>query len=221
MGVNAITNAAVYESNSTTKGKEKQDKQPAAVKQEKTGSETAAVYEKTDQPVVKNQVYQRDNATIERLKKEAEQRTQSLRKLVEEMLLKQGETYDSATDIYALLREGKVKVDPETRAQAQKDISEDGYWGINQTADRLVSFAKALTGGDPAKADKMIEAVKKGFEAAEKVWGGELPGICKDTFDSAIEKLEQWRDSEFGDNSMEQSAKEAFSNQASATGMAK
>ena len=110
------------------------------------------------------------------------------------MLLKQGEAFTESTDIYALLREGKVSVDPETRAQAQKDISEEGYWGVKQTSDRLVSFAMALTGSDPSKADSMIAAVKKGFEAAMKAWGGELPRICNDTMDEAIRKLEEWRD---------------------------
>ena len=68
--------------------------------------------------------------------------------LTGEMLLKQGQTLTDATDIYALLREGKLEVDPEVKAQAQKDIAEDGYWGVEQTSERLLSFAKALAGGD-------------------------------------------------------------------------
>ncbi len=154
----------------------------------------AAVYEKSSDNESKK-VYQRDNATIERMMQEVERRSQSLRSLVEKMLLKQGETYTNSTDIYALLREGKVQVDPETRAQAQRDIAEDGYWGVKQTSDRLLSFAKALTGGDPSKADSMIDAVKKGFEEATKAWGGELPGISNDTMKESIRKLEEWRDS--------------------------
>ena len=155
--------------------------------------DAAAVYEKSTETENKK-VYQRDNATVERLMQEAERRSQNLRSLVEKMLLKQGETFTESTDIYTLLREGKLQVDPETRAQAQKDIAEDGYWGVKQTSDRLVSFAVALTGGDPSKADSMIEAVKKGFEEATKSWGGELPGICNDTMKEAIRKLEEWRD---------------------------
>ncbi len=156
--------------------------------------EAAAVYEKSSEADGKK-VYQRDNGTVQRLMQEAERRSQSLKSLVEKMLLKQGETFHDSTDIYALLREGKVKVDPETRAQAQKDIAEDGYWGVKQTSDRLVSFAMALTGGDPSKADTMIEAVKKGFDEATKAWGGGLPGICNDTMKEAVRKLEEWRDS--------------------------
>jgi len=139
--------------------------------------------------------YQRDQATIDRLLAEAERNRQRLTDLVERMLLKQGQTYKKAGNVYTLLREGKVEVDEEIRLQAQKDIAEDGYWGVEQTSERLVSFAKALAGGDPSKADLMIEAVKKGFEQAEKIWGGALPQICRDTLDRTISKLESWRDS--------------------------
>ena len=152
----------------------------------------AVVYEKSPES---KKVYQRDQATIDRLISEAEAGANRLRDLVERMLLRQGETLDKATNIYSLLREGKVKVDEETRLPAQKDIAEDGYWGVEQTSDRLVSFAKALSGGDPEKADIMIEAVKKGFKGAEKEWGGELPQISRDTLDLTISKMESWRDS--------------------------
>ncbi len=164
------------------------------VKEEAAKAEAndAVIYEKTP---AAEKTYKRDQATIDRLLAEAQENAQKLRDLVQRMLQKQGETFDNATNIYSLLREGKVKVDPETQAQAQKDISKDGYWGVEQTSERLVSFAKALAGGDPSKADILIKAVKKGFGEAEKTWGGKLPQICKDTLDSTISKLESWRDS--------------------------
>lgn len=153
----------------------------------------AAVYEKTE--YVKPKVSQPDRAQVKRMIREAEERSQKLRDLVEKLLLKQGQKITSDSDIYNALREGKVEVDEETRLQAQKDIAEDGYWGIEQTSERLLSFAKALSGNDPTKADELIEAVKKGFEKATKAWGGQLPEICKKTIDKTVEKLENWRDS--------------------------
>lgn len=216
MGVNGITNVTqTYDSKSTAKAKANENKKAEAEKQGTTDQNTAAVYEKKDQTVDRNKVQQRDSATIDRLMAESEKRAQNLKNLVEKMLLKQGQTVNDATDIYQLLREGKVAVDPATRAQAQKDIAEDGYWGVDQTSERLVSFAKALSGGDTTKADEMIEAVKKGYEAAKKAWGGELPEVSKNTLDAAISKLEAWRDSK--DNTMEDASSDAFKNQA-ATG---
>jgi len=220
MGVNGITNVAqAYENKSTVKTKKEQEKQTEVEKQEKNSSNTAAVYEKSKKTVEQKKVYQKDSATVERLMAEADKRAGNLRDLVEKMLLKQGQTLTDATDIYSLLREGKVKVNPETSAQAQKDIAADGYWGVNQTSDRLVSFAKALTGGDPSKANEMINAVKKGFEMAQKAWGGELPGICENTMDAAISKIEAWRDSEQNDNTMDDIAASNFSNQAATNQM--
>ena len=192
MSVNGVTNSTSnYETKNT--GKVKSSQAAESIKGQES-VDPAVVYEKSEETTGKKQIYKRDDLTVERMIAEAEKRTQQLRDLVQKLLSKQGETLEEATDIYALLREGKLEVDPETRAQAQKDIAEDGYWGVEQTSERMLSFAKALTGGDPSKADEMIEAVKKGFEQATKAWGGELPDICKRTMDTAISKLESWRD---------------------------
>lgn len=193
MSVNGITNTTqTYESKSTAKSAKSQT--APAEQQKGAEGDAAAVYEKSEQTADTGKIYTRDSVTVDRLKSEAERRTQSLRELVEKLMLKQGQTFTEATDIYALLREGKVQVDDETRLQAQKDIAEDGYWGVEQTSNRLVEFAKALSGGDPSKADTLIGAVKKGFEEAAKAWGGELPEISKKTIDAAIKKMEAWRD---------------------------
>lgn len=154
----------------------------------------SAVYEKSNTSSKKRTEYKQDTATINQLKQDAERRTSQLRTLVEKLFLKQGQTFDES-NMYQLLREGKVPVDAETAAQAKADIAEDGYWGVSQTSDRLVSFAKALTGGDPQKADEMIAAVKKGFEEATKTWGDELPDICKNTLDATMKKLDEWKNS--------------------------
>lgn len=189
MSVNGITTTD-YTSSKTYQSKSKDTASKS--KQDVSEETPAAVYEKNTEEKPKKVVYKQDTATIAQLKADAERRTKQLRDLVEKMLLKQGQTFNEST-MYQLLREGKLTVDPETAAQAKADISEDGYWGVAQTSDRMVSFAIALTGGDPDKADDMIAAVKKGYEEAEKVWGGKLPDICKQTLDATISKLEEWK----------------------------
>ncbi len=86
---------------------------------------------------------------------------------------------------------GDYTVDPATRAQAQKDIAEDGYWGVEQTSSRIVDFATALTGGDPDKIEKMRDAFEKGFKQATKAWGRELPEISSKTYDAVMEKFDK------------------------------
>ena len=187
MTVNGISRSASYESKvNVEKTKEVKNK-----KADNQNQNSAAIYEKGDADKQKV-TYKQDTATIARLKADTERREKQLNDLVRKMLLKQGQTFQG-TDIYQLLRERKVEIDPDTGKQAQEDISENGYWGIEQTSERLVSFAKALTGGNPEKADEMIAAVKKGFEEATKAWGGQLPEICKKTIDVAIEKLNAWK----------------------------
>jgi hypothetical protein len=204
-----VTNSAndnasnsVKQSDLTNKSSKSQASNQSATTKTSTSNNTsadinaekqAAVYEKSNENKSKK-IYTQDTATIAQLKADSDRRAQQLRNLVEKMLLKQGETLKES-DMYQLLREGKVPVDAETAAQAKQDISEDGYWGISQTSDRLVSFAKALTGGDPSKADEMIEAVKKGFDQATKAWGGDLPEISQKTLDTTLQKLNDWKDS--------------------------
>lgn len=168
----------------------------ASQESRKAESKEAAVYERSKDTSSSGSVkktYKKDTATIEQMKADAEQRSQQLRSLVEKMMAKQGQTFNNAADMYRLLREGKLTVDPETAAQAQKDIADDGYWGVEQTSDRLVSFAKALSGGDPSKAEELMAAVKKGFKQATKTWGDELPDLCKRTLDATMEKMEKWK----------------------------
>jgi len=215
MSVNAINNATqAYDATKTTTAKSTQSQSTDETKATTT-EDVAVVYEKSDTATTTNaKIYKRDDATVERLLAESEKRAKSMRDLVQQMLTKQGKTFDDTTDIYALLREGKVQVDPETKAKAQKDVAADGYWGVEQTADRMVSFAKALSGGDVSKANDMIDAVKKGFEAAKKAWGGDLPDISKQTMDAAIKKLEGWRDGTDSSTEMSNATADALSTQA-------
>ena len=73
-------------------------------------------------------------------------------------------------------------------AQAKEDVSEDGYWGVKQTSQRLFDFASALAGDDVEKMKEMQAAMEKGFKQATKAWGQDLPSISQDTL-SAANKL--------------------------------
>ena len=134
-----------------------------------------------------------NTALIEKMKADAEQRTAQLRSLVEQMMTKQGVAIGTADDMWKFLAKGDFTVSADVKAQAEADIAEDGYWGVKQTSDRIVDFAKALSGGDPEKADLMIEAFKKGFEEATKTWGDKLPDISQRTYDAVLEKLDAWK----------------------------
>ena len=79
-----------------------------------------------------------------------------------------------------------------TTGQAQELISEDGYWGVEKTSDRIVDFAVSLAGGDPEKLKEIKANVSKGFELASNALGGTLPEISQKTYDAIMEKLDSW-----------------------------
>lgn len=191
MSVNGITTSSQNYTASATSTAATYKKETDSKNNQSSGS--GVVYEKSSS--TKSTDYTSNTELVSKLKEDAEKRTMQLRSLVEKLLLKQSNSYTIASDedMYRLLREGKVEVDPQTAEQAKKDIAEDGYWGVEQTSDRIVSFAKALSGSDPDKADEMIAAFIKGFKSATKSWGDTLPDICQRTYDATIEKLNNWK----------------------------
>lgn len=162
---------------------------------EKKANETGVVYEsskKTGTSADKVS-YKKDNAAlIQQLKADAEKRTEQMRSLVEKMMTKQGAAIGNADSMWKFLASGNYTVDAETKAQAQADIAEDGYWGVEKTSDRIVDFAKALAGNDPDKMDEMKNAFIKGFKQATKTWGKELPDISQRTYNAVMEKFDKW-----------------------------
>ncbi len=166
---------------------------------EKTNTD-GVIYEKSGEKSV-NSTYKINKMSaadrekvVSQLKSAAEERQQQLVSLVQKTLSGQVSTYGKATgnDIWKTLASGNFTVDPTTKAQAQKDISEDGYWGVKQTSQRLFDFASALAGDDVEKMKEMQAAMEKGFKMATKAWGKELPGICSETMSAANKLFEDY-----------------------------
>ena len=80
-------------------------------------------------------------------------------------------------------------------------VSEDGFFGIENTASRIADFVINGAGDDLEKLKKGFEGMKQGFEQAEKIWGDKLPQISQDTIDKAIEKVSA-RIQELGGNAV-------------------
>ena len=136
-------------------------------------------------------------ALVNQLKADAEQRQSQFLDIVRKTISGQAGAFGKANDvsIWRTLASGNFTVDAATKAQAQKDIGEDGYWGVKQTSQRLFDFASALAGDDPEKMKKMQEAMEKGFKQATKSWGGKLPGISQDTLAAANKLFDDYYNS--------------------------
>lgn len=126
---------------------------------------------------------------IAKLKADSDNRLQQLQSLVTNMFKKQGITIGTADDMWKVLASGNFTADADTIAKAKEDISEDGYWGVKQTSDRIFDFAQALAGDDEEKMKAMKKAVEKGFKEATKTWGKELPDISKNTYNAVMDKF--------------------------------
>ena len=136
--------------------------------------------------------YQPDADTINRMKADLEQAQGRFLASVKDMLTKQGVKVAEGDGIWKQIADGNFKADEETQAAAKEATSEDGYWGVKQTSERFIKYAKALTGGDPAKAKAMREAFEKGYKEAEKAWGGSLPELSQKTYDATMKLFDEW-----------------------------
>ena len=195
MNVNGVTSTTTtytdYNNTQTTKAAEKTTEAAA------TKNTEGVVYESSTQTAdttSAKKTYTQNTELVAKLKADAEARTAQLKSLVEQLICKQGTAIGQADDMWKFLASGNFTVDAVTKAQAQADIAEDGYWGVEQTSDRILDFAKALSGGDPDKAEEMLEAFKKGFEQATKTWGDTLPDISQRTYDAVLSKFEAWKE---------------------------
>lgn len=128
-----------------------------------------------------------DKETVDKLKLQSEQAHAHLKGLVEKLLLKQGHSIKTITaEEWA-----DIEIDDKTRAEAAAMVAPDGPYGADAVSNRLVDFAKAVSGGDIEKLDKLKSAIDEGFKQAENLLG-ELPQISSDTYDLTMEKLDAW-----------------------------
>ena len=190
---------------STTKtGETKSQKEIAsASKSSEKTNEAAAVYEKSSdksESIISSIRNSRKNANIDneaivrQLQQEAETRAQQLADIVNQSLSQQGITFQKSQGLASIFE--SLTVSEDVKLQAQKDVAEDGYWGVNQTSDRIVDFAKALSGNDKSKAEELLAAFKKGYEKATKAWGKDLPELCQNTYAAVEEKFQKWMNEE-------------------------
>ncbi|MCR4807863.1 MAG: hypothetical protein K5857_09330 [Lachnospiraceae bacterium] len=166
-----------------------------------TAAETGVIYEKSSEaskPLDRSGViYKPNTALIEQLKADQEANKQRLLDMVHDTMSGQLSAFraangDDEDSIWRFLASGKFTVSAAAKEEAQKAISEDGFYGVKNTSDRILDMAKALTGGDPDKIEAMRDAFKKGFDQATKSWGQALPDISNKTYDAVMEGFDNW-----------------------------
>ena len=194
--INVSSATATQASYQTTEVKnDTKAKEETAVKTEDKASEQGAVYEKNKEPEKKatysiNKMSAEDRAAlVQQLKQDEINRRNQMVSLVQKMFNGQAGVSKLA-DLFS--PENLKSVSAKDIAQAKEDISEDGYWGVKQTSQRLFDFACALAGDDEGKMREMQKAMEKGFKQATGAWGKDLPGICGETKAAANKLFEDY-----------------------------
>lgn len=85
-----------------------------------------------------------------------------------------------------------INLESLTPEEATELVSDDGYFGVNNTAQRIFDFAVGMAGNDPSRLDAIVSGISDGFAQAEEAWGGTLPEISYATKDAIQTMLQDW-----------------------------
>jgi len=145
----------------------------------------AAVYTPSN-----NNTFQPDMNRVNELWNNHRAEVDSFRRMIESLFNQQAQRQGLANG-WSL---SDIEITPEMRAEAEEMIGEGGYFSVEETAARLLDFAVAISGGDPARIDLLESAVERGFAQAERMFGREMPQISHDTLAAVREGFNQWRE---------------------------
>ena len=78
-----------------------------------------------------------------------------------------------------------------TSQEASSLISDNGYFGIDNTANRIADFVINGAGGDAGKLRSGLEGVRNGVAQAETMWGQAVPDISQQTMNKTLDRINQ------------------------------
>ncbi|HZK44550.1 MAG TPA: hypothetical protein VFC73_09755 [Syntrophomonadaceae bacterium] len=174
---NVVANIPAIYNNQQEADKSKYNQEKTVVKDEFIKSEGLA------KPITYQKPNQVDRATIQKLQEDSEMAFNQLKEIVSQLLERQGLTFREIN---------LMEVDEQARLEASALVAEGGELSPEKVSDRIVEFAKALSGGDMGKFESLKGAIEKGFEEATRILGGELPEVSQRTYELVMEKLEAW-----------------------------
>lgn len=78
-----------------------------------------------------------------------------------------------------------------SQKEASDLVSDDGFFGIDKTAERIANFVIQGSGGDESMMRAGREGILQGFDEAQSLWGGKLPDISHKTIEKATQMIDQ------------------------------
>ncbi len=100
-----------------------------------------------------------------------------------------GNTTQSGLSLDSIGYEGKTFTEL-TQCEVQELVSDGGFLGIDATSQRVTSFVMNMTGDNVVALQENRSGLAAGFEAAQKVFGRELPDISIKTQEKSLEIID-------------------------------
>ncbi len=153
------------------------DKTAPTVEAEKAAEKATEENESTEE-----KLYSYDVETVTRLLAESQDKVSQFKNLLKMLLNKQGDKAeigqlpDESDANYNLSvdKDGNIVFSEEALKEVGLDeFDEDGYWGAEQTAQRIFDMAVAFAGTDEGLLGKMKDSISKAFAECEEIFGGE------------------------------------------------
>lgn len=91
-----------------------------------------------------------------------------------------------------VIEDKQINITELPQKEVEKLIADEGYFGVEQTSERIFQLATGFAGGDPSRVDAVREGVAKGFQEALDAFNGWLPDISYKTYDAVMTKLDNW-----------------------------
>lgn len=77
-----------------------------------------------------------------------------------------------------------------TQDEAKTLVSKDGFFGVDKTSSRIADFVLSGAGDNVDMLKAGREGILRGFNEAEKLWGGKLPDISYETIKKAVASID-------------------------------
>ncbi len=192
--INGYPNAPVNSAKSNSKVKETNVTDKAASSAEETAkaaeqasSKRADSFERSGQSV-KGNTYTKGIKTEYTGKSEKAIRNEGMKDMIQKLINKQANKAAGKDDedltLASIMKSYGLDY-------IESDGAED-FWGAEKTANRILDFAKSLAGNDSKAFETVKNAFQKGFGECKKIWGGELPDVCNDTYDRVMSGFDEW-----------------------------
>jgi hypothetical protein len=78
-----------------------------------------------------------------------------------------------------------------SQEEATELVSEDGFFGIDKTSQRIADFVLSGAGEDESLLRAGRAGILQGFDEAKQISGGELPDISYKTIEKAVEIIDK------------------------------